>query len=155
MREVPLLHLVRLQLPLSSAKRQGQGSEPHYILTMARMRVEQTIHVVPGARFIRGTSHVLIQDDLGYGPCALDPVVHDRRRADFWRALAGSDAASYMTDIVARLNSVTLPRAETRVVVWTSSAWSDRVVYWWLAWTALDRKWPRALLHVVDIPGSV
>jgi hypothetical protein len=78
-----------------------------------------------------------VPDGWLVGPCASDPEVHMRLRADLW-GLQGPKRAGFVTSFRRVLDALA---ANEPVVVWTSPAWNDRVALWALCSFRLQR-WP-------------
>lgn len=102
-----------------------------------------TIHVATSAEIGKvvartlGTPVHFVPDNLLVGPCAVGFDAHRRLRTDAWEL----DARARARFVKAFDALATAIESRARVVVWTSSLWSDRLAFWSLCAFRLHR-WP-------------
>ena len=111
-----------------------------------------SLHSGGGREFLR------LRDPLCLGPCDVDPTRHKRKRRAYLLSLAEGYAgphADWYQDYVNDLARSALAAPDFAahcaefdpgkpIVLWTTTSWPDRVVFWWILdciqRTALDRE---------------
>jgi len=93
------------------------------------LHIATSLYVRPDVRRGMRLPVAFLSDGWLMGPCARDPEVHVRIRADFWAFWPSSkgERAAYTASYRRGLKTLA---ADEPIVVWSSPMWNDRVAVW-------------------------